>query len=178
MSRKITHVALMAAIVLTVGLSGCKGFRWPWQKKPPTADSTPPIPITGTGSGISSTERPMIYGESDVERGLFQAIYFDYDSSVVKPREFSKVQAVATYMKANTGKKLLVEGHCDERGTAEYNRALGERRAQSARAELVRLGIPAERISTISYGKDRPVEPSHDETSWSKNRRCEFVIVR
>jgi peptidoglycan-associated lipoprotein len=120
----------------------------------------------------------MIYGESDVERGLFQAIYFDYDSSVVKPREFSKVQAVATYMKANTGKKLLVEGHCDERGTAEYNRALGERRAQSARAELVRLGIPAERISTISYGKDRPVEPSHDETSWSKNRRCEFVIVR
>jgi peptidoglycan-associated lipoprotein len=71
-----------------------------------------------------------------------------------------------------------VEGHCDERGTAEYNRALGERRAGAAREELVRMGVEAERITTISYGKDRPADPGHDEASWAKNRRCEFSAIK
>jgi peptidoglycan-associated lipoprotein len=80
-------------------------------------------------------------------------------------------------MKANTGKQLIIEGHCDERGTAEYNRALGERRALAAREELARKGVANGRMSTVSYGKDQPVDPSHDDTAWSRNRRCEFVIA-
>jgi peptidoglycan-associated lipoprotein len=86
------------------------------------------------------------------------------------------LETVAAYLKANPG-KLVVEGHCDERGTAEYNRALGERRAIAARNELVKLGVDTGRVSTISYGKDRPADPGHDETAWGKNRRCEFVVV-
>jgi peptidoglycan-associated lipoprotein len=85
---------------------------------------------------------------------------------------------VADWMKSNPGKKLVVEGYCDERGTAEYNRALGERRAQAAREELVHMGVDPSRISTSSYGSDRPADPGHDEAAWAKNRRCEFAIVK
>ncbi|MGO9528724.1 MAG: OmpA family protein [Verrucomicrobiia bacterium] len=108
--------------------------------------------------------------------GQFAAVLFDYDSARIRPSEQSKLEAVAAYMKANPG-KLVVEGHCDERGTAEYNRALGERRAIAARDELVKLGVDTSRMSTISYGKDRPADPGHDEMAWGKNRRCEFVVV-
>jgi peptidoglycan-associated lipoprotein len=108
--------------------------------------------------------------------GQFAAVLFDYDSARIRPSEESKLEAVAAYLKANPG-KLVVEGHCDERGTAEYNRALGERRAIAARDELVKLGADTSRMTTISYGKDRPADPGHDETAWAKNRRCEFVVV-
>jgi peptidoglycan-associated lipoprotein len=108
--------------------------------------------------------------------GQFAAVLFDYDSARIRPSEEPKLEAVAAYLKANPG-KLVVEGHCDERGTAEYNRALGERRAIAARDELVKLGTDASRMTTISYGKDRPADPGHDEGAWAKNRRCEFVVV-
>ncbi len=110
------------------------------------------------------------------EQGQFPAVLFDFDSARIRPSEETKLEAVAAYLKANPG-KLVVEGHCDERGTAEYNRALGERRAIAARDELVKLGADSSRMSTISYGKDRPADPGHDEAAWGKNRRCEFVVV-
>jgi peptidoglycan-associated lipoprotein len=118
----------------------------------------------------------MVGAEGLPEHGQFAAVLFDYDSARIRPSEDSKLEAVAAYLKANPG-KLVIEGHCDERGTAEYNRALGERRALAARDALVKLGVDASRMSTISYGKDRPVDPGHDETAWAKNRRCEFVVV-
>jgi peptidoglycan-associated lipoprotein len=107
---------------------------------------------------------------------MFPTVYFDYDSAVIKTSEKKKLAAVAAALKGNS-KKLVVEGHCDERGTEEYNRALGERRARAAQAELVSLGIDASRISTISYGKDKPVDLGHDASAWGKNRRCEFVLI-
>jgi peptidoglycan-associated lipoprotein len=113
---------------------------------------------------------------SEWHAGQFTPVYFDYDSAKIKPSETSKLQAVASALKSSSN-KLVVEGHCDERGTAEYNRALGERRAQAAREELVGLGISADRISTVSYGKERPADPGHEDTAWSRNRRCEFVVV-
>ena len=103
-------------------------------------------------------------------------VFFDYDSAKIKPSEFHKIEAVANGLKGNS-KSLVIEGHTDERGTAEYYRALGERRAQAAREELIHLGIAASRITTISYGKERPVEASHDDTAWSRNRRAEFVVA-
>jgi peptidoglycan-associated lipoprotein len=103
--------------------------------------------------------------------------YFDFDSSVVKSSEDSKVAAVAEYMKANTANALSVEGHCDERGTEEYNRALGERRALALREALVTKGVDAGRILTKTFGKDRPAVQGHDEAAWSKNRRGEFVVL-
>ena len=85
--------------------------------------------------------------------------------------------AVADYLKANSGKAVRVEGNCDERGTEEYNRSLGERRALAVREELIRLGIDPTRVDTISYGKDRPAAPGHDESAWKQNRRDDFIIL-
>ena len=181
MRNKILTQAVVLGLLTTMTLTGCKNGRWFWQKpKPPVTSTTggveqgvPPI----TGSDINATgPRPIITSANDLVHGQFTPVYFDYDSAKIKASEMSKLQPVVDALKGNA-KKLIVEGHCDERGTAEYNRALGERRAQSARAELVRLGVEASRISTISYGKERPIEPLHNDEAWSKNRRCEFVIV-
>lgn len=103
--------------------------------------------------------------------------YFDFDSSVVKSSEKSKVSAVADYLKAHTADGVSVEGHCDERGTEEYNRSLGERRALALREELVGAGVSANNVVTESFGKDRPAETGHDESAWSKNRRGEFILL-
>jgi peptidoglycan-associated lipoprotein len=104
-------------------------------------------------------------------------IYFPFDSSVIRKSEKSNLQAVATGLGADTNLKLLIEGNCDERGTEEYNRALGERRALAAREALAKLGVDPSRVRTISYGEDRPVDPGHDESAWQKNRRDDFVLL-
>jgi peptidoglycan-associated lipoprotein len=104
-------------------------------------------------------------------------VYFAYDSSAIKDAEKSKVAAVADYLKSNAGDAVRIEGHCDERGTEEYNRALGERRALALREALSQLGVEPTRVDTISYGKDRPAEAGHDEAAWSKNRRGEFIVL-
>ncbi len=87
------------------------------------------------------------------------------------------LQGNAEVLKKYPSWQVTIEGHCDERGTAEYNLALGERRAVSARTYLVSLGIPADRIKTVSYGKEFPFDPGHDESAWSKNRRAHFVVT-
>lgn len=135
--------------------------------KPANADGT----YTGAAGDI--TGRPQ-------DRTKFQAftVYFDFDRSTVKSGEASKIDSVATQFKAgNPGDDLLIEGHCDERGTAEYNRSLGERRALAIREYLIRAGVNAEKIHTVSFGKDKPAALGHDESSWSKNRRGEFILV-
>ena len=104
-------------------------------------------------------------------------MFFAYDSSVIRASEKSKIAKVADYLKSNAGHALEVGGHCDERGTEEYNRSLGERRALAARDELIRLGVDGSKIVTKSFGKDRPIEPLHSESAWSKNRRDEFVLL-
>ena len=169
-NKLLTH-ALCLTLIATLGLTGCKNFRWPWQKKT-TEAAPPPLPESGD---IAGGQRPIISGE--LPHGQFTPVYFDYDSAKVRPSEVSKLEAVAAWMKSNPHANLVVEGYCDERGTAEYNRALGERRAQAAREELVHMGVSAGRITTISYGKDRPADLGHDEAAWAKNRRCEFVAV-
>ena len=106
-----------------------------------------------------------------------RTVHFDYDSSAVKSSERGHVQAVADALKSDFSAKLLIEGHCDERGTEEYNRSLGERRALSLRAALAKLGIDPSRVRTLSYGEDRPVDPGHNEAAWRQNRRGDFVLL-
>lgn len=105
----------------------------------------------------------------------FSDIHFDFDKSFIRDDAKPVLAQVADYLKKNTGAKLQIEGHCDERGTAEYNMALGDRRAESARAYLVSLGVPASALSTVSFGKEKPVDPGHNEAAWAKNRRAHFV---
>jgi peptidoglycan-associated lipoprotein len=104
-------------------------------------------------------------------------IHFAFDSAVVKSSEQANISAVASALSANPADKLLIEGNCDERGTEEYNRALGERRALAARQALAKAGISPDRIRTISYGKDKPVDPGHDDSAWAKNRRDDFILL-
>ncbi|MBE0603899.1 MAG: peptidoglycan-associated lipoprotein Pal [Deltaproteobacteria bacterium] len=106
----------------------------------------------------------------------FADVRFDFDKSDLRDDAKKTCQEVAAYMNKNPGKKLLVEGHCDERGTAEYNMALGDRRATSVKNYLVSLGVPTTALSTVSYGKERPLDPAHTEDAWAKNRRAHFIL--
>jgi len=113
------------------------------------------------------------------DRGAFAAdtVYFDYDSSAIKSSEQSKLTAIASALQSDASAKLLIEGNCDERGTEEYNRSLGEKRALSAREALANQGVDSSRIATRSYGEDKPADPGHTQAAWEKNRRDEFVLL-
>lgn len=135
----------------------------------------------GTKIGDAGTPLPggSIEGRPQ-DREVYKqyTVHFDFDRSVIKSSETSKIDAVASQFKtAAAGTDLLVEGHCDERGTPEYNRSLGERRALAIREYLIRAGVNAEKIHTISFGEDKPVAFGHDDSAWSQNRRGEFILV-
>jgi len=119
-------------------------------------------------------ERPK-YKE---EGGLFEDIYFDYDKYDVRSDAKAVLQNVASWLLKNTSAKLLIEGHCDERGTSEYNLALGDRRARAVRDYLVALGIASDRVETISYGEEKPVCTEMTDECWAKNRRAHFIVLR
>ncbi|MBU6402215.1 MAG: OmpA family protein [Verrucomicrobia bacterium] len=143
--------------------------------EPPPGES----PLAKTGSGIELPNADKFANaEAHPEILKDDSVYFDFDRSDVKSSERSKVEAVGSYMKDNAKDLLRIEGNCDERGTEEYNRALGERRALALREYLVNLGISADRITTLSYGKDKPVDPGHNDAAWAKNRRGDFVVLK
>jgi len=104
-------------------------------------------------------------------------VYFDFDRATIKPSETGKIEEVSKYLQANPTHAVQIEGHCDERGTEQYNLSLGERRALSVREYLVTAGIQPDRIFTISYGESRPADPGHNEAAWAKNRRGVFVLL-
>lgn len=106
-----------------------------------------------------------------------QTVYFEFDRSTVRSEDYGKLAAVGDYLKSNPRNSLLIEGHCDERGTEEYNRSLGERRALALREYLANSGVNPARVVTKSFGEDRPVELGHDEAAWSKNRRGDFIVL-
>jgi peptidoglycan-associated lipoprotein len=98
--------------------------------------------------------------------------YFDFDRSELKPRARTILSGHARYLRDNASARITIEGHCDERGTREYNLALGERRAATVRSYLQSLGVRASQMSTVSFGEERPVDPGHSESAWAKNRRA------
>ena len=117
-------------------------------------------------------------GKIIAARNLFmnENIYFDFDMSNLKPEAQEVLKRKAEWLRNNPGESVIIEGHCDERGTNEYNLALGDRRAQSAKNFLIDLGIAESRLTTISYGEERPADPRHHRESWAENRRDQFVI--
>jgi outer membrane protein OmpA-like peptidoglycan-associated protein len=122
-------------------------------------------------------EPPIDNSERDPSTFKALTVHFDYDSSVVKSAEASKLRQIAEYLKANPSKALAIEGHCDEQGTEEYNRSLGDRRALALREALAKLDVNPSRLDTISYGKDRPVDTSRTQAANGLNRRGEFVVL-
>jgi peptidoglycan-associated lipoprotein len=200
---KFSHV-LVLGLVLSLPAVGCKkkpvgltalpkpaysglkdsGPSQPFTSTPPinpnpvgqgdTPITDKPLPPSGPQGQINPDVRKDWPRNAEILRA--DTVHFDFDSSVVKASEKSRVEAVAEYLKANPNNALEIDGHCDERGTEEYNRSLGERRALALREAVAQLGIDASRIDTVSYGKDKPADPGHDETAWRQNRRGEFLV--
>jgi peptidoglycan-associated lipoprotein len=125
---------------------------------------------------IKEEEAKMAQGEV-FESKLLKDIYFGYDKYEIRREDEGILKENAAFLKKNPRMKIQIEGHCDERGTAEYNLALGERRANHVKKYLVSLGITSDRISTISYGEERPLDPSNNEEAWAKNRRAHIVVL-
>ena len=178
-SWKWAAVALCIAALMSVGCAKkqtvkSEGAQAPSAGAPsgvteaPVKEEPAPVPVApATPPGIAVTEeRPS----------QFDDVRFDFDKSEVKEDGRKTCQTVAAFMKKNPGAKLLIEGHCDERGTSEYNLALGERRATAVMTYLVSLGVPKTALSTVSFGEEKPLDPGHDEGAWAKNRRAHFVL--
>ncbi|MBL9175325.1 MAG: peptidoglycan-associated lipoprotein Pal [Verrucomicrobiales bacterium] len=115
--------------------------------------------------------------KQDRTRFASDTIYFDFDKSNVKAQYASNLSAVADYLKGHPTESLLIEGNCDERGTPEYNRALGERRALAVREKLLALGVNTDQLATVSFGEEKPAELGTTEAAYAKNRRAEFVLL-
>jgi peptidoglycan-associated lipoprotein len=190
-STKLTYL-LVCALAMTMAATGCKKkpvrvTNLPGQQTGAPRDSGP----TGLDTGGRLATDPSALGGGSLPDDLndlsrfnqdratlaVNTVHFDFDSATVKASEKANVEAVATYMKSTAGVALLIEGHCDERGTEEYNRSLGERRALALREALVNSGADASRITTRSFGEDKPVAMGHDESAWRQNRRGEFVVL-
>jgi peptidoglycan-associated lipoprotein len=133
----------------------------------------PPDPATFGGGGTAAPYGPGAVSEQELQvlQANLRAVYFDYDHYNLSPQAQSDLQYNAEVLKRARYRAIVAEGHCDERGTAEYNLALGDRRARSVVDYLLSLGVDPGRLTTVSYGSELPVDPGHDESAWSKNRR-------
>ena len=174
------YVGLGVTVLLACAMVSTSGCRNPRKKGVSDSGLPPGGSITDgsqMGEGALSGDRPapgsQIY--PDIK---FENVLFAYDQATLDPAERAKADAVAEYLKANSGIGVLVSGHCDERGSSEYNMALGERRALAVRAYLVELGIDGSLVQTVSYGKEQPLDPGHSEDVWRLNRRAQFEFFQ
>jgi peptidoglycan-associated lipoprotein len=181
--RRGSALLVIPVLILTLFLVGCpkrpatSGASAPAPSAPAPAGGaavTPPAPGPGPSSGGAAPTPPRP-GEFMATDNL-KDIYFDFDKYDVRPGDAKILDANAAWLKANPNNLVLIEGHCDERGTNEYNLALGERRAKSTMNYLVGQGVQANRITIISYGEERPVCTEHNEACWAKNRRSHFLV--
>src|SRR5687767_7030859 len=189
MRRVSLMIVAVLVVVITAGACG--------PKTPPLAKPAPP-PATSTGGAanpgappappepvaepviVPSLPEDAVAGRSldELNRDSpLKPVFYDLDSTELSQAAQQALQENAQILRKYAAWQITIEGHCDERGTPEYNLALGERRAITARDYLVSLGIPAARVKTVSYGKEFPFDPGHDDAAWAKNRRAHFVIT-
>ena len=191
---------LLAVCLIVTGCRGCRTLFGKDHKNPENVSSTPIVDIeptvdpnvnrgggdTGGRIGDGGTDRlpgdrpPDRRPPSQLptEEAALKTAHFDYDSSVLTPKTQETLLENVAWLRANPRVPVIIEGHCDERGTVEYNLALGDRRAKKVKEFLIVNGINPERVYVISYGKERPVDPGHGEVHWWKNRRAEFKRYR
>ncbi len=132
----------------------------------------------GTGGTVADSPYPGSTSEFAPNTGIADRVFFAFDSSALSSEAQATLQRQAEWLKSNSSAKVTVEGHCDERGTREYNLALGERRASAARDYLVSLGVSSASISTVSYGKERPAVVGSNEEAWAQNRRAVSIVAK
>lgn len=163
----ISSIGLLLTIAFL--LSGCPmraELAGEEQVKPTTSIHEPPA------TGAPSAQQPAMAGKESPLKDIF----FDFDKSTMRDDAKPNLNEDLRWLNANPAEQITIEGHCDERGTAEYNLGLGERRATAIRDYLVAAGIDAKRIKTVSFGKERPFVMGHDEAAWTWNRRAHFVV--
>ncbi len=195
-SKAFLGSLLVAAVVL---VPACRSKKTPAPKTvPTTVSSTPPPDVnmtvptttvaTATQDFVQETTPPRVTTENlpaDVEelnrmvqnRGYIQDAFFGYDEAAISADAQAALSSSATWLKKNGQYNVLIEGHCDERGTEQYNLALGDRRANTVKDFLATLGVDSSRMRTVSYGEERPFDAGHAEASWAKNRRAHLVLV-
>jgi peptidoglycan-associated lipoprotein len=146
----------------------------------PESQKAEPLPETPTREAAVQPEaaKPSAAGQTGLQESDLQKIYFNFDSAALSDEARATLAKNAELLTKGSSVKVRIEGNCDERGSDEYNMALGDRRAKAARDYLVNLGVAADRLSIISYGEEKPVDQGHDESAWAKNRRDEFVIIK
>ena len=188
MLTRAAQVSMMSLLLAGLMITGCA-------KRPattaaqtaapaPTPSSaapapTPPSPAasaTPGGAAATSAQTPRPSPREFMAVAALKEVYFDFDKYDIRPEDTKTLDANATWLKSNADNLVLIEGHCDERGTNEYNLALGERRAKATMNYLVSQGIQANRITIISYGEERPVCNEKTEACWAKNRRANFLV--
>ncbi len=161
---------LLAMALVAVMAAGCA-------KKP--APVEPAAPVVSQPAPVAPVMQETVVTEAPVQPmapTAMRRIFFDFDQYVLTAEAKAILADNAAYLKANGGVQVRIEGHCDERGSDEYNLALGERRARAAMNYLLSLGVAAKRLDVISYGEERPLDPARNDMAWSKNRRAEFVV--
>jgi peptidoglycan-associated lipoprotein len=189
--RRLTGLVVTLAVL--AALSACGG-----KKRPPVLATTPggeaapaeaaertPVQPLDEGPDVRAVQGEGTEG-TDIEGGALVAgesspladIRFELDSAALTDEARATLEKHALWLQGRRDVRVTVEGHCDERGTVDYNLALGEQRARAARDYLVSLGIAAERVRVVSFGKERPLEAGHDEAAWAKNRRAHFALSR
>jgi peptidoglycan-associated lipoprotein len=180
--RKTKMHKCKLAIILTLGLALSFAFITTGCGKKKTSQT--PTPTTRTPERKPAPQPQVQQAPRQTEEGLkapsnlkLSNIFFDYDKSNIKSDQRSSIADNAAILSKYRTLRIRIEGHCDERGSDEYNLALGQRRCDATRQYLIEYGISSSRISTLSYGESRPVSLGHNETSWAQNRRCEFIIT-
>ncbi len=175
-SKYLLFILLIVSVTFT--LTACHKKTAPFEPST-SASNAPATPTEPPPSTPQQTNEngPMVDDITEISRQL-QPVFFDYNKYDIREDQIGALQNNAKVMKQNATVNVLIEGHCDERGTEEYNLALGERRAGAAKDFLVSLGIPDSRLSTISYGESRPFAQGHNEEAWAQNRRAQFVAVK
>jgi len=184
MKKNVTWIlfVLCCGIFMVAGCAKKEVVKKDETPVPPAAAVTEPAPAPAPAPApVPVAQEPVVKEEpvkATEEVQPFETIYFDFDSYVLRQDARDILAKNAQWMLKNPVSKVRLEGHCDERGSDEYNLALGEKRARAASSYLLTLGVPQANVSTISYGKEKPADPGHDEAAWAKNRRVEFVIVK
>lgn len=166
-----------STLALSLSLTACGRRQAPETTPPAQAGPTDPAGTGATNDEVGLVELPGSQAAMVAAAGS-DTIYFGTDKSDISPDAQATLTAQAKWMLANPNVRASVEGHADERGTREYNQALGERRAQAAKTFLMAQGVPEARLLTISWGKERPVATGSDESAWAQNRRAVTVVVR
>lgn len=168
--KKILGIVFLSSFLALVGCSS---------KKKDAGATDEAMSSTTDSTAAEGSSELNINGDSDNRTaGSLTTVYFDFDSSTLREDTKAALDANHGFLTSNGTVEVQIEGHCDERGGVEYNLALGERRAKSVMDYLTAMGVAANRITTISYGKEKPIAMGHDEASWSQNRRANFVITK